>query len=419
MRSTRTVLGIGLVVLWLGGVVRAQGDFYLKDGDRVVFYGDSITEQLGYAAFVETYVLTRFPRLQVSFVNSGVGGDRTTGSWAGPVDLRLKRDVFAHKPTVVTMMLGMNDGYYKAFDQEIFENYSKAYRQIVDSIESNLPTARLTLIQPSPYDDVTRPAGFEGGYNAVLVRYGQFVKELAETKKLDVADLNTSVVAALQKAQAADPETARTIIADRVHPGQGGHLLLAASLLKAWNAPALVTAVEVDAARVQVVREENTAISDLKESNGLTWTQNDKALPMFIRLKHPSVKLAVQCSDVLPALNWQPLKITGLKELKYKLQIDGALIGTFSRQQLDEGVNLAELPTPMAKQADEVHTLTAKRNHIHWVSWRELQVILAPLPLPHRSEAIEALGRVEADLLALQRQTAQPKPHRYELLPQE
>jgi hypothetical protein len=249
--------------------------------------------------------------------------------------------------------------------------------------------------------------------------YGQFVKELAQTEKLDVADLNTSVVAAMQKAQATDPETAKTIIEDRVDPCAGGHLLLAAALLKAWNAPALVTAVEVDAARVQAEREENTAISSLTASNDLAWTQNDKALPMPLNLRHPSVKLAVQSSDVLPALNGQPLKITGLKGLKYKLQIDGERIGTFSRQELEEGVNLAEWPTPMVKQAQAVHDLTLKSNHIHFVCWRELQVLLAKTPLPHVSQAIEALGRVEADLLALQRQTAQPKPHRYELLPQE
>src|SRR6478752_6938588 len=36
-------------------------DFYLKDGDRVVFYGDSITAQREYTARVEEFVLTRFP----------------------------------------------------------------------------------------------------------------------------------------------------------------------------------------------------------------------------------------------------------------------------------------------------------------------------------------------------------------------
>jgi lysophospholipase L1-like esterase len=419
MKSSRVVLGVWLALLLATGVAWAQGNFYLKDGDRVVFYGDSITEQRLYTTFAETYVVTRFPQLQVSFVHSGVGGDRVTGGWAGPIDLRLTRDVFAYKPTVMTIMLGMNDGSYRAFDPAIFKTYSTGYQHIVDSVKNTLPGVRMTLIQPSPYDDVTRPAGFEGEYNAVLVRYGQFVKELAQKEKLDAADLNAFVVAALEKAKTTDPKTAEKIIQDRVHPGPSGQLLMAEALLKAWNAPALVTAVEIDAAKVRTVRAENTAVLDLKESNGLAWTQNDKALPMPLNLKDPVFKLALQSSDFFQDLDWQPLKVTGLKGQRYLLKIDGEEVGAFTRQPLEEGVNLADLPTPMAKQAQAVHDLTLKHNNIHSTRWRELQVALAQQSLPHLSQAVEALDNLEADLVAQQRQAAQPKARRYELLLQE
>src|SRR5206468_356370 len=81
--------------------------FALKDGDRVVFYGDSITDQRLYTTFTETYVVTRFPKLDVSFVHSGWGGDRVTGGGGGPIDSRLRRAVLAYTPTVMTIMLGM------------------------------------------------------------------------------------------------------------------------------------------------------------------------------------------------------------------------------------------------------------------------------------------------------------------------
>jgi len=418
MKSSRAILGL-LALLLATSVAWAQGDFYLKDGDRVVFYGDSITDQRLYTTYAETYVVTRFPALRVTFVHSGVGGDRVAGGWAGPIDVRLPRDVFAYKPTVMTIMLGMNDGSYRAFDPEIFKTYSTGYQHIIDSVKNALPGVRMTLIQPSPYDDVTRPVGFEGGYNAVLVRYGQFVKELAQKEKLDVADLNTWIVAALEKAKATDAKTAEKIIADRVHPGPGGHLLMAEALLKAWNAPALVTAVEIDAAKVQTVRAENTAVSDLKGSNGLAWTQADKALPMPLNLKDPAMRLAIQSSDFLQALDWQPLRVTGLKGRRFVLKIDGDTVGTFTRPQLEEGVNLADLSTPMAKQAQAVHDLTLKHNNIHFTRWRELQVALGQQTLPHLSQATEALDNLEADLVAQQRQAAQPKTRQYELLPQE
>jgi lysophospholipase L1-like esterase len=419
MKSLKVFLAAWLVWLSVAGIAWAQGSFYLKDGDRVVFYGDSITEQRLYTTYTESYVVTRFPRLNVTFVHSGVGGDRVGGGWAGPIDLRLSRDVFPYRPTVMTIMLGMNDGSYRAYDSEIFKTYATGYQHILDSVKSVLPGIRVTLIQPSPYDDITRSANFEGGYNAVLVRYGQYVKDLAQKEELDLADLNTSVVAALEKAKATDGELAKEIIRDRVHPGPGGHLLMAEALLKAWNAPALVTAVELDAAKVQAVRADNTTVSDLKEANGLTWTQSDRALPMPLDSRDRVLKLAVQSSDFVQALDQQPLKVTGLKASRYLLKIDGDEVGTLSREQLEQGVNLAELPTPMVRQAQAVHDLTRKHNDLHAVRWRELQVTLAGQPLPHLPQALEALDNLEADLVAQQRATAQPPTRHYELLSQD
>ncbi len=160
--------------------LRADEPFYLKDGDRVVFYGDSITDQRLYTLYTEAYVVTRFPEMKVDFVHSGWGGDRVTGGGGGPIDVRLDRDVIAYKPTVVTIMLGMNDASYRPFDQKIYDTYTKGYRHIVERLKSELPGVRLTLIRPSPYDDVTRPPNFPGGYNEVLVRYGDFVEALAK-----------------------------------------------------------------------------------------------------------------------------------------------------------------------------------------------------------------------------------------------
>jgi phospholipase/lecithinase/hemolysin len=45
---------IGLAV----GAAAAQDSFALRDGDRVVFFGDSITDQRLYTTFAETFVVT-------------------------------------------------------------------------------------------------------------------------------------------------------------------------------------------------------------------------------------------------------------------------------------------------------------------------------------------------------------------------
>jgi lysophospholipase L1-like esterase len=390
----------------------AQNAFHLKSGDTVVFYGDSITEQRLYTTFVETYAVTRFPKMNVTFVHSGWGGDRVSGGGGGPIDVRLKRDVFAYKPTVVTIMLGMNDGGYRAFDKEIFDRFSSGYASIVKSIKAAFPNARLTLIQPSPYDDVTRPAMFPGGYNAVLVKFGDFIKDLAEKEHATVADLNSPVVAELTRANTADGTAAQRLIQDRVHPGPAVHLLMAKALLKAWNAPAVVSTVAIDGGASKVTTSENTTVSNL---SGLSWTQLDNALPMPLDTRVPGMSLVLNSSDTIDALNRQMLRVTGLPAAKYNLSIDGQALGSYTKEQLAGGINLAMLATPMVKQANDVHALTLKHNNIHSARWRNLQTALAEDSPKTLQVAMDALDKLEAELVAKQREAAQPKPRRYVL----
>ncbi|MFI5455760.1 MAG: SGNH/GDSL hydrolase family protein [Isosphaerales bacterium] len=413
--------GLASLVLALlfgfGPGLRAEGPFAIKDGDRIVFYGHRITDQRLYTTFVETYIVTRYPSVSVSFVHSGWGGDRVTGGGGGPIDRRLERDVFAYKPSVVTVMLGMNDAGYQAFKPEIFDVYSRGFQHLVESIKSNLPGVRITLIQPSPYDDVTRKPGFEGGYNQVLIRYGEFLKELAGKQGAAVADLNTPVVAALKKAMEIDSTGARDLIRDRVHPGPAGQLLMAEALLKAWNAPAVVSAVELDAGSGQVVKQENAKVDALKVDGTLSWTQHDRALPMPVDLKNTVIALAMKASDVEQAINQQILKVSGLGTSRYALKIDGDDVAELSKDQLASGVNLAELDTPMFRQAKAVHELTLRHNDLHFQRWRTLQVPLERSGYPGLAKAIEALDALEADVVADQRGKAKPVPHRFELIP--
>lgn len=393
----------------------AQDSFHLKPGDTVVFYGDSITDQRLYTTFVETYAVTRFPKANITFVHSGWGGDRVSGGGGGPIDVRLRRDVFAYKPTVMTIMLGMNDGRYRAFEQSIFDEYANGYQSLVKSVKSTLPNVRLTFIQPSPYDDVTRPPMFPGGYNAVLVRFGAYLKELGQKEKALVADMNTPVVEDLKRANAIDAPTAQKLVADRVHPGPAGHLLMAKALLKAWNAPAVVSTVEIDGAAGKVIKSENTSVKDLA---GLRWTQLDQSLPLPLNLQDPTMALAVKASDVIEALNRQMLKVSGLAAGSYRLTIDDDAVGSFTNDQLAAGINLATLNTPMSKQAAAVHQWTLKHNTIHFARWRIVQVPLAEDSISQTKAAMDALDRLEAGAVIRQRETAQPKPHRFALAPE-
>jgi lysophospholipase L1-like esterase len=392
----------------------AQNGFYLKQNDRVVFYGDSITDQRLYTTFVESYVVTRFPGLAVTFTHSGWGGDRVSGGGGGPVDLRLSRDVYPYNPTVITIMLGMNDGGYRAFDDEFFSRFKTGYEHILDSIKENAPRCRVTIIQPSPYDDVTRAPLFEGGYNATLLRYSDYLRGLASTRRLDIADLNTPVVSMLKRASELDKDQAAKILPDRVHPAAAGHLIMAEALLKSWNAPSLVSEVDVDAATGKADTK-NAVVADLKTGPAVSWTETERALPMPLDPKDKLLPLALRASDFMDALDRETLRVTGLSNGSYQLKIDGLAAGLFSNEDFDRGVNLAAADTPMLRQALDVHALTVRRALIHNTRWRVLQVPMADDDAPAKFDAMAALDRLEGQLTAEQRAAAHPRPHRFEI----
>ena len=428
-RTPRLSLALLAILAASAAAQTAPESFYLHDKDTVVFYGDSITEQRLYTTFVETFVLTRYPQLHVRFVNAGWGGENAPGGNGGSADVRLTRDVIPYKPTVMTVMLGMNDGGYVALNDERFNRYTAGMEHILAVTKEAFPGLRVTLIEPSPYDDVTVPPLFPGGYNSVLVRYGQYVSDLAARNHMLLADLNGPVVEMLKKANLRNPEGAKNLIPGRIHPSAGGHLIMAESLLKAWGASPVVSAVEIDAASKEAARAENTTLTGLTVGPAISWSQQDAALPMLVSLRDRSLPtntrrgaatldLALDCSDFMDALNRETLRVRGLEAAKYALKIDGSQVGSFTREQLSEGVNLAALATPMSRQALAVHVLTLKRGEVHEMRWKQLQVALEHDNLARLPAVLEGLDAVEEELAVKQRAAAQPAAHAYELIPE-
>src|SRR5262245_35832125 len=75
MKSSSWKLLIVAVLIAVPGVNTRADDFFIRDGDRVVFLGDSITEQRLYTTYIEAYALTRYPDWKLTFRNVGWGGD--------------------------------------------------------------------------------------------------------------------------------------------------------------------------------------------------------------------------------------------------------------------------------------------------------------------------------------------------------
>jgi predicted GH43/DUF377 family glycosyl hydrolase/lysophospholipase L1-like esterase len=389
--------------------------FYLHKGDTVVFYGDSITEQNYYNQWVELYTATRFPWMRVHFYGAGVGGDRVTGGGGGPIDQRLERDVFSEKPTVVTVMLGMNDGGYQATTDEIEQTYVKGYQHLLDSIRDHVPGVRMTLLGPSPYDDVTRPVTFPGGYNAVMQHFAEVDQSLADKNAAAFVNLNPPVVEAIKKADAMDPKLAVLLLPDRVHPDPLAHWVMAQALLKGWHAPALVSDVTVDAHTGTVAQARNASLSQVEQTDGaFKWTEFEDALPLPLTRSNATTALLMDLTDIEQQLNQEMLRVTGLAAGRYTLSIDGDVMDTFSPEALENGINLADYGTPMFHQAQRVSWLVRDRDETHYI---HLRMRVRNADMGEQAGKPDVMQAFENSLEDSIYEAAMPKPHVFRLIP--
>ncbi len=385
----------------------------LHDGDRVAFYGDSITAQRLYTRFVEDFVLTRYPQLHVTFWNAGVPGDTVNGGYTGDRKTRLARDLFPQQSTVITVMLGMNDGYYMPFNPKYLGIFEDGYRDLIHTIQTQDPAARITLISTTPYDEVTHGTEF-AHYSEAVARNAQFAREFATASHFAFADFHQAVSNLLDSGRQINASLAALLVPDRIHPSQAAHWVMAAQLARAWGVSSVVSSVQLDALRARVLSTENAQVTGLASKDGsLTWTQLENALPLPLPLNDGMTQFVLANSD-LAAMDKQMLRIDNLPAERYTLKIDDRVIGSFTRAQLASGVNLALLPTPMEDQARDVDGIEETRARLDQAAFN---LAIDDPKVDGEADATKVIRMKDAALSVEQRKAAQPKPHRFEISP--
>ena len=79
------LFSLAILAASLGAVQADDKEFFFKPNDRIVFLGDSITEQYQYSTYMELFLTTRYPEGKFTFLNAGIGGDTAHGGWRSTV----------------------------------------------------------------------------------------------------------------------------------------------------------------------------------------------------------------------------------------------------------------------------------------------------------------------------------------------
>ena len=436
MKSALRRLLFTLVAIELLAASALAGEFFIKDGDRVVFLGDSITEQRLYTTYIEAYALTRHPEWKLWFRNVGWGGDTSWLRQRAHPDERqlfaadeasqqkmvedsvgrgLKRDILPLKPTVVTIKFGMNDHSYQKFREDIFKAYVRSQSELAKVLEAN--GARVAFLTPQPIED-KRPDPDKDVRNQSLRQFSDGLKEVASKQGATFVDQFDPYMAIMLHERAADPAA---IIGggDAVHPGPAGHTIMAWAILKGLGAPALVSRAEIDGAAGKVVAAEGCRLNNLKADQGtVAFDRSDDALPMPV---DPPAEPALKLAPILQDLDRYELQVTGLPAGSYELSIDGEPAGKASSEELAKGWNLATSAGPITKQAQEVLTQVFNKNNLYFQRWRNIQLYEFPgwaqSPEVESKRAAE-LARLDAQIAQTEAQidaVRQPKSHHFEL----
>ena len=391
-------------------------DFALRDGDTVVFLGDSLTAARTYGKFIENYTLLRYPNRKVRFINAGFGGDTAEGGLK-----RLERDVFAHKATVLTVAFGTNDiGWGVYADEEHKRKYLDAVRGIVTACRERGVRVYLCSAAVTAAD----PAKSEDSFLQKMCDEGMALSKSLGGEAIDVQrsmrEVQKRVAVWNEKVNTKDDAKKDSLhVADGVHLNDLGQLAMAFAILKGLGAPADVSSATLDFAEAKVVAADGCEVTKVnRDGERLEFTRLDEGLPfnhgIFFALHYRFVPVPAE-------LNRYLLSVKNLPAGKYDVSADDRAVGSFTAAQLSEGVNIASTTAnawqpggPWNAQADALVHVTNARS--------ELAVgnLLGRLHLsnnPLVEELATATQPTNVRLEELQRLIAKPRPYRLVVQP--
>lgn len=208
----------------------------LKNGQTIVFIGDSITDcgrrgpdyplGNGYVKLFTDLLLIRHPKLAVHVINKGIGGDNVVG-----LNNRWQDDVLFHRPDWLSVKIGINDLHSHLGQGSQGGIHPKLYREMYESILSRtrkaLPKCRILLIDPFYVSTDAAPMSQRAQVLKLLPRYIETVH--AMSRKYGTRLVQT---------HAMFQNLLKTYEADRfgsepVHPYLVGHLAIAEAVYNA------------------------------------------------------------------------------------------------------------------------------------------------------------------------------------------
>ena len=244
--TAAVVLMLSLVASWSQGAAPPP----LKQGDRIVFLGDSITAGAlradGYITLIKNSIDAACKGMGIETVNAGISGNKVPNLQA-----RLEKDVLAKKPTIVFIYIGINDVWHwkKQPDGTMKggtpkDAYEAGLKDIIGKIKA--AEARVILCTPST---IGEKADGSNERDPMLEEYSSISRNVAKECGVELLDLR-QIFIDYEKANNKDNQPKGILTSDGVHLNKEGNKLVAEAMLKVLGvAPAPAPAAPAEAAK--------------------------------------------------------------------------------------------------------------------------------------------------------------------------
>ncbi len=216
--------GILFAAVIVMGIQTRQGA-PVGNGDRIVFFGDSITElgvkPKGYVALIRDSLARAYKNIEI--IGAGISGHRVPDLQA-----RVGNDVIAKKPTVVVIYIGINDVWHFSLNGKGTpkDQFRSGLMSLVDTLAST--GSRVILCTPSVVGEKRKG---ENPLDSMLDEYAEIIRGIARARGLTLCDLRESFFEYLRTHNPKNQESG-ILTYDKVHLSDEGNRLVAKTMLK-------------------------------------------------------------------------------------------------------------------------------------------------------------------------------------------
>jgi putative heme-binding domain-containing protein len=345
----------------------------LRDGDRVMFIGDTLIEREQLYGYLEYRFTVLQPQKNITFRNLGWSADTPAGESRASFDFdkpgtgfdQLKEHVVSFQPSVVLIGYGMASSFQGEAGLPAFKHDLNHLLDTLQSVCTNQPL-RVVLLSPIRHEALGPPLPEPTAHNHLLALFTKAISEIAVERQAAsnaAAGPKYSYISLFNDLPSqnapAELHPSHPDTDDGIHLTASGYLHLAQTVANAFAWEPNTWNVEIGTDGKATGR--GTKISGLERSvNQVQFNVLDDQLVSPMRRDQKARTPAASA----PA----SIQVHALKSGRYAFWVDGTNLVTATAAEWERGVAIDH--GPQFDQAEQLRQTILKKNELVFDRWR-------------------------------------------------